>query len=363
MKDKFNFINYDIYSKRIGFFFNNNEKIGTYFGFFLTILYIFFSLIIFLILLIRTIQRKEMKVYDSTKYSQNIPSIEVDSNLIYFAFGLEDPVTSNRFIDETIYFAKIVFFDRKKINGEFQTEIRKEMDFEACKEENFGESYKDLFKKGELGNSYCLKDYNLTLAGGYKYSRMTYFRIRIYPCKNSTKNNNHCKPPEIIDTYFKGGYISILTKDIGLNPSNYSFPILATLQDLYTTVDKQIYRDYILYYGITEIQTDTGIIFEKIETKRYLDFRKDSQTFNFREEEEFYSGKTICSIAFRLDDIIKVQKRAYTKIIEVFSSAGGYMQLLSTVFTLLSFISNKLIPDLKIFNFNLKEQKMMMKIN
>ena len=367
MNDKFSFIYYDIYSKRIGFFYNNHEKIGSYFGLFLTALYIIVTLILFLFLLIKTIQRQEMKVYDSTIYSKEMPIIDVNSSLIYFAFGLEDPTTANRFVDETIYNVKIAYFDRTKINGEFQTTDRKDLDYELCKEENFGENYKHLFMQGELNNSYCLKEYNLTLAGGYKYNRMSYFRIRLYPCINSTKNNYNCKPQSIIDNYFKGGYFSILSKDIGLNPSNYSFPVLPTLQDLYTTIDKNIYRDYILYYGITEIQTDTGLFYESVENTRYLDFRKESHSFNFRDKEDFYSGKTICTIAFRLDDIIKVQKRTYTKFTEVFASTGGYMQLMSTVFTLLSLISNKLIPELKImngiFNFSLKKQKMMMKIN
>ena len=367
MNDKFSFIYYDIYSKRIGFFYNNHEKIGSFFGLCLTTLYILITLILFLFLLIRTIQRRDMKVYDSTIYSKEMPIIDINSSLIYFAFGLEDPTTANRFVDETIYNVKIAYFDRTKINGEFQTTERRDLEYELCKEEKFGENYKHLFMEGELKNSYCLKDYNLTLAGGYKYNRMTYFRIRLYPCINRTTNNNNCKPQSIIDNYFKNGYFSILSKDIGLNPSNYSFPVLPTLQDLYTSIDKNIYRDYILYYGITEIQTDTGLFYENYQNERYLDFRKESQSFNFRDENDFYSGKTICSVAFRLDDIIKVQKRTYTKFKEVFASTGGYMQLISTIFTLLSLISNKLIPELKImngiFNFSLKNQKMMMKIN
>ena len=163
---KFSILDYDIYSKRIGFYFENKEKIGSYFGLILTTIYILILLIIFFIYLIRTIQRKEIKVYDSTIFSQEIPIIEVDPNLIYFAFGLEDPMTSNRFIDETIYTVKIVFFDRHKIEGEFQTVDRKELDFEQCKENNFGENYKHLFVEGELNKSYCLKNYNLTLVGG-----------------------------------------------------------------------------------------------------------------------------------------------------------------------------------------------------
>ena len=364
---EYDFLNFDIYSNRIGFFFNKREKIGSYFGLFLTTSYILISLVLFLFLLIRTIERKEIKVYDSTVYSQTIPIIDINPNLIYFAFGLEDPNTSNRFVDETIYYVKVAFFDRSKINGEFNTTFRKDIDYEICKEENFGASYKNLFIKGELNNSYCLKDYNLTLAGGYKYDRMSYLRIRIYPCKNKTENNNHCKPQETIDNYFKGGYFSILTKDIGLNPSNYSFPVLSTLQDLYTTIDKQIYRDYILYYGITEIQTDIGLVFENIDIKRYINFRKETSSFYFRDDKDYYGGKASCSVAFRLDDLIFVQKRTYTKLKEVFASTGGYMQLISTICTLLSLLPNKLICELKImngiFNFNLKKQKMMMKIH
>ena len=363
----YSFLNYDIYSNRIGFFFNKREKIGSYYGLFLTTAYILTSLVLFFILLIKTLQRKDIKVYDSTIFSQDIPIIDINPDLVYFAFGLEDPTTSNRFVDETIYYAKIVFFDRKKENGEFNTTNRIELDYEVCKEENFGDNYQHLFIKGELNNSYCLKNYNLTLAGGYKYDRMSYFRIRIYPCKNKTENNNHCKPQEIIDKYFKGGYFSILTKDIGLNPSNYSFPVLSTLQDLYTTIDKQIYRDYILYFGITEIQTDIGLLFENIEIKRYINFRKETQSFYFRDDKDYYGGKATCSVAFRLDDLIKVQKRTYTKLKEVFASTGGYMQLISTICTLLSLLPNKLICELKImngiFNFNLKKQKMMMKIH
>ena len=367
MFNNFEFTDYDIYSKRIGLFLNNREKIGTYLGLFLTIIYILVSFILFFVLLIRTLQRKEIRVYDSTLFSQEMPIMEVNSSLIYFAFGLEDPTSANRFVDETIYYPKIIFFDRKKINGEFNTTYREELQFELCKIENFGENYKHLFSEGELNNSYCLKQYNLTLAGGYKYDRMSYFRIRIYPCKNTSQNNNHCKPQETIDKYFTGGYFSILTKDIGLNPSNYSFPVLSTLQDLYTTIDKQLTRDYILYYGITEIRTDTGLFFEDIKSKRYLDFRKESQSFNFRELDEYYKGKASCSVAFRMDDIIKIQQRSYTKLKEVLSSTGGYMQLITTLFTILSLLSKKIIPEIKvlngIFNFNLKQQKMMMKIN
>ena len=165
----------------------------------------------------------------------------------------------NRFIDDSIYIPKIVFVDKIKINDELVTSYQENLDFERCNVNNFGEDYQRLFLENELNNSYCLKNFNLTLAGGYKYERFSYIRIRIYPCVNSTENNNSCKPQEEIDRLMSSSYFSIILKDIGLNPSDYSNPVIPTLQDIYTTIDKRIYKNYILNFGITEIKTDKGL--------------------------------------------------------------------------------------------------------
>ena len=152
-----------------------------------------------------------------------MPSIDVDLNKLYFAFALEHPKTTSRFIDESIYTAQVAFIDKRKVGDQLETYETRYLDFEPCILENFGQDYRNLFVENELINSYCIKDfnYNLTFAGGYKYERITYIRIRIYPCVNSTKNNNGCKSQEEIDFYLTSGYFSIVLKDFGLNPSNY----------------------------------------------------------------------------------------------------------------------------------------------
>ena len=361
------FLAFDIYAKRMSFFYNNQEKIGSYFGLFLTLLYIILSIVLLIYYILITIERKEIKVYDSTLYAQEMPFINIDKNDFYFAFGLEDPAISNRFVDETIYHAEVLYIDRVKINGEFNTTKKINLPLEKCKEENFGENYQHLFIKGELKNSYCLKDfdYNLTFSGGYKYEKMSYIRIKIFPCKNSTENNNHCKSQNEIDYYMSSGYFSILLKDVGLNPSNYSYPTIPTLQDLYTTIDRKLNKNYILNFGITEIHTDTGLINEYVKKDKYIQFRKDIETFTFRDESEYLSGKEIFLLQLRLDDTIIVQKRAYTKIGEILSRIGGYMQLMYTIFLLISLLVNTINSELKIINsifkFNKKKNKMILK--
>ena len=132
-----------------------------------------------------------------------MPVININKDYFNFAFGLEDPKTLNKFVNETIYIPEVAYIDRYKINGEFQTVTNKVLPLEKCKQKEFGDNYQHLLLEGELNNSYCLKDfnYNLTFAGGFKYERMSYIRIKIYPCKNTTENNNQCQPQEILDEY------------------------------------------------------------------------------------------------------------------------------------------------------------------
>ena len=362
-----NLLYLDIYARRASLFYNNHEKIGSYFGLFLTLIYVIAPIVLLVYYLTVTINRYEMRVYDSSLYAQEMPLINLDKNMFYFAFGLEDPVTLNRYVDDSIYRAEIVFIDRIKENGEFKTVKRETLPLEKCHVENFGDNYQHLFVEGELANSFCLKDfdYNLTFVGGFKYERMSYLRIKIFPCTNKTENNITCKSQEIIDHYLTSSYFSILLKDIGLNPANFSYPVLPTLQDLYTTIDRRLYKNYILNFGLTEIQTDVGLLYENFRYDKYIQFKKEIQTFSFRDESEYLSGNDICIVQIRLDDTILVQKRTYTKVSEILSRIGGYMQLINTVFLLLSLMTNKYDFEVKIlnsiFNFSIKKNKIALK--
>jgi hypothetical protein len=99
---------------------------------------------------------------------------------------------------------------------------------------------------------------------------------------------------------------------------------------------------------------------------RYLQYRKEVQTFTFRDEADYYAGKSVILVQIRLDDTLYIQTRSYTRISEIFSRIGGYMQLMNTVFLLISSIINKLNSEIKIINsifkFNAKENKMILKL-
>jgi hypothetical protein len=137
------------------------------------------------------------------------------------------------------------------------------------------------------------------------------------------------------------------------------------VQNLRTTIDKKFFRDYALYFGLTEIQTDKGLFYESIYKERYMNFIKSTQSFYNRDEQNYYNGDSMCDVQFKFGDDIHIQKRSFMKMTEVFAITGGYMQLLSTIFTFTTLLSNKLGYEIKlvnsIFNFYPKKRQISLK--
>ena len=364
--NKINLFSFDIYSRRISFFYNTKEKIGAIFGYILTMIYVSSTITLFLIYIIRTINRTDVKVNDSTIHAQSLPSININPDVLYFAFGLENPITLSRYIDETIYTPVIKLIKREKENGTFVTKKHIIIKPKRCNVTTFGEKYQDLFVENELDNSYCLGDYNFTLSGGFKYEEISYIRIEIKPCVNSSDNNNHCQPQNIIDSHLTSAYFSMHIKDIGLNPLNYSTPVIPILQNLYTTIDKSMKRDFLIYFGITEIHSDIGLFENLIRKQRFLQFKQFQDPFFFMNEEQYHSGDNLVTLQIRLYEYIKIQTRTYTKVPEIFSIIGGYMKLIYTIFTIMTLLTKNIVVEKKLlnslFNFNISQKKIILSI-
>ena len=258
-KGQISYLDFDMYSKRISFYYKHKERLGSTFGFILTVSYTIISIILFILYFIDAIVRSKVDASNSIIYPNEILSIDLNNDLFYLAFGLENPIKLKRYIDETIYYPEVLYIEKIKRNGELIEISRKKLNIERCNIEKLGNKYKQLFDNEDLDNSYCLDSFNLTLMGSNRYEKMSYITINIYPCVNNSENSNHCKPQNIIDTYLTSAYFSILAKDIGLNPFNYSTPTVPIIQELSTSIDKSIKKEYFIFFGITKIDTDIGL--------------------------------------------------------------------------------------------------------
>ena len=220
-KEKFKFIeNIDIFGTNVELYYKGKGKQKTYTGGLLTIIYGLIYISFFIYRLVRMLKRKDLTFYDTYAYIDEPPIINITNERFYGGFVLEDPITFDTFIDETIYYPKAFFKTGKRDGDDWEWEI-KEVELETCKLEKFGSSYREKFTKKALHTLYCFKEVNETLIGHYSYDYYSFYYIEFYPCINTTENNNHCKPLEIIDYYLNSTFISFQLQDVELTPQNY----------------------------------------------------------------------------------------------------------------------------------------------
>ena len=354
--------NIDIFARRISLFYNKNEKIGSNFGLILTILYILSSIFIFIFFFIIIYQKRDFHVSDSIIDSQTIPSFTLNaSNLFFFIIGITDK-NNTRFIDESIYRISAIYINQyKDSKGNILNKEIKNLQVEKFQKEKYNNT---ILSQNELNNYYCIENLDIDLIGGKNYKNFSFIEIQIYQCINNSDNSSICKPQEIIDDTLENGHFSIQLKNIELNPNDYNYPIQPTIQEYFSSISKYFYKNIIFLYKITNVETYTGIFYEKnnvVEDLQLDDTKEDIYYMNNKE-------KIISKINIRLSSGIHIQKRTYKNIFDVLAVTGGYMNILYYFFYLMSFIYNKFkfekIIVNNLVNMDLKyEKKIPPKIN
>jgi hypothetical protein len=121
-----------------------------------------------------------------------------------------------------------------------------------------------------------------------------------------------------------------------------------------------------MYFGLAEINTDKGFISTNINKENYIKYIKNYETFFLLDNDDYLKGKKIFSAQIRLEDNIYFINRKYTKMSEVFSTTGGYMQVIYTIFALIATLTKKISIELNLlnslFNFDIKHKKILLSI-
>ena len=266
--------------------------------------------------------------YDTFSYNENTPPlVNVTKGNFFGGFSIENESTYDPFIDETIYKPKAFFKIKEKWN-----ECKTEINLITCNETSFGEFYKSKFKDNALDNLYCFENVNHTLLGHFSYDYYSYFYIQLFPCKNSTENNNKCKPKEIIDKYLKGTFVCMEFQDIELTPEKYSIPVIPRNQDIYFKIGLKLFYEFHVFYQIVNVETDEDFFFQKKRKQQYLKYHSMYQMPILRDNDE---NEPFCDIAFKLFDQIRTQRRKYKTLLEILGNVGVIMEIILILFNMI----------------------------
>ena len=347
----------DFYGKQPEFYFKGKPKKVTWIGRIFTIIYIIIYIIFFIYKLYRMSQRVDITFYDTYTDKEDIPSINVTNENFYIAFSLFDGYTDEPFIDETIYYPVAYFRDEEE----------EEIKVELCNIDKIGSKYKKFYEESQLDKYYCLNKVNHTLK-----AYMNSFVIKIYPCKNTTENNNHCKPKEIIDYYLNGNNLIIKLEDILITPNNFQFPVKERIIELYTTLFKYFGQYLYIEMQLVHIETNNNIIgFDFLTKAKDEEFIKydtleiiPQPGYDLNDEKNEYPA---CEIEFQLKDKVLTETRHYTQLIDVLGEVGGFMEIISSFFgAICSFIVDILYEKSiinNLFSFDLNKKIISIKKN
>ena len=341
-------INLDMFGKKISLFFNGNEIDGTTFGKIMTFIYIGLYIILFLVFTILVILKKNGNYYDSEINPKELPEIKLNRDLLYFGFSLRNAKTHDSYLDESIYYPKAYYKQAKRENNTWKWKIE-EIEIEKCKLEKFGKNYQNLFSNKPLDNLYCIKNLNQILKGHYIYDEYSLYSISIFPCINTTKNNNSCKSTKEIENKIENSLFTVEMESIGLNPKNFSYPAQPIAENLYTSIGNGFLREFHVFLEVIEVQTDKNIIFESVKKEKFLRYNKNIPMVSIKNN-NIIDGNSVCDFELKLYDKIKVQKRSYTKIYSAFSNTGGVMIFIKGLIFLISFLPVQTLHELKVIN-------------
>ena len=341
---------FDIYGYSPYLFIGGYKRNGSFLGLLSTLLSIMVGWLISSYFILEFLNKKKFTVITSETNPEGIDSIKLTKNTFYFSFYLQDPISYEPIIDESIYYPKVYYKIAKRNEKEGFIWIQKPLEYGKCELNDFDENYQKLFMNYNLENMYCIKNLNESIKGVFTKDEYSFIFVEFYECKNSTEKFN-CKSQNEINYYLNGTFMAIDFQDISIDPNNFSYPIIPKVGQFYTTLSKNYFKEIHLYFKKILIETDIGLIFNEIEKNEYAQYDHNEDMLSFKALEN--GGFLEFSIKFA-DKITKFS-RSYTKAQTVISNIGGFIQFIQTSFWILSyiFVENKVFQKIinKIFYF------------
>ena len=358
----------DMFGKEPELYYKGRPKKTSWIGRILSVSFVLIYFAFFLYKLIKMLRRVDVTFYDTFTYSPTPPLVPVTSDNFYIAFALEHPETYSPFINEGVYYIK-AFFKRAEMKGEEFEWFVEPLDIERCDINKFGKNYQEHYRNIDLNNYYCFKNINnYSLEGHFSYMQYSFFYLEFYPCVNTSKEQK-CENLSTIDFYLKNTFISLEMQDIELTPKNFEKPIRERNADVYTTVGKKLFQELHVFFEVVDIETDMDWFgFDEFENLKHDIYLKYDETFimsNLIESDVYETGEKFCDVTFKLSENVRAQRRIYTKFVTILGDVGGFMEVIFTLFRIISSFSVDILYEVSmvnnLFNFDINKKNVILK--
>ena len=295
-------------------------------------------------------KRVDVTFYDSYTF-KGLPSIKLTNNEFYGGFAM------GGIVDKKMYYITVDYVTEVKENGIPKINTVP-VETDICKLEWFGSEYQEIFSDQPLHNYYCIKDFSGMVLEGYSnLERYSYFHVKFYPCVGTTDEGEECY--DLIDRYkfFALNKVELKFQDNELNPEDFKTPVIRRELDMNSPVFMNLYQLVYSYIQIVNIETDediTGLNFftDNIRKEQYTKYDESfiiaspSPCTNILTEK----GCPVAEFTLQLAAKVLTQKRQYTQLIDVLGDVGGLMEILYSLFNIISSLVTEVLYDKSLVN-------------
>ena len=358
--------NLDFYGFTPNLYIGNHKKSGTLFGFCLSFLTLILYICVISYFIEKLFNNSDVNVLTSTKILDKIDNLKLNKNSFYFNFYLEHPYNYTPILDESIYYPKVYYKEAIRNNIDGFEWIEHDLNVSNCELNDFGEEYQQFYLNRKIENMYCIKNLNESIYGSFVKEKYSFIYIELYECKN-TSISQKCKSHNEINNLLDGSFISIEYQSFSINPKNYKNPNKPCLNEFYTSISHNYYKEIHLYLKKLILKTDNGFIFENINEKKFIQLDYSNDMISFKQNNKH---SNFMEISIKYSDKNEEIHRSYLKVQNVISQIGGFINSIYTTFSLINYfftsgiIYEKIINKIFYINFdkNLKPSKSLLKL-
>ena len=361
----------DMFGKEPELYYKTRPKKTSWIGRILSFSFVLIYFAFFIYKFIKMLRRVDVTFYDTFTYASSPPIVPITHENFYIAFALEDPNSYDPFINEGVYYPKASFKRAEMKGDQFDWQVVP-LEVEKCNLNKFGKNYQNLYKNIDLDNYYCFKDINnFNLEGHFSYLQYSFFYIEFFPCVNNSNitDGNKCEPKEIIEYYLDNTFVSLEMEDIELTPKNFEKPIRERNVDVYTTVGAKLFEELHVFFEVVNIETDMDWFgfdeFENIKSQIYLKYDETFIMSNIIQKDVYKTGEKFADVTFKLSENMRTQRRVYTKFVTILGDVGGFMEVIFTLFRIISSFSVDILYEVsmvnRLFNFDLNKKNVVLK--
>ena len=249
----------DLFGKDIDIYYKGKSTRTSWPGRIFTIIYMGIYIFFLIFRLIRMLNKEDVTFYDTYAFNGEIPRMQLSHEIFYSGVALIHPLTKEPFVDPTIYSVKVLYFSGEKVGSGFNMTNRS-LPIEICKLEKFGSNYREIYKRKNLSQLYCVTDFDQELKGHQTYDVYSYYSIIFSPCFNSTENNFSCRSEGYISAVLNQFGVIFVMQDVDLTPQDYEHPVQFRAKEVSLTVAQNLLIDVHSFWQIVNIETDEDII-------------------------------------------------------------------------------------------------------